>query len=136
VICKYCGESIVGGKGDYWHGSYDGSMRCADGQHLAEPEDLQREKPQRFIARFVPQAWVSDNAIDVDPQGPTEWDCTDVFDTMPSPYRESFIDDIDTFGESLDHDDWLKSDPDAPTWVQNWAGPFSIYVRRKRNADD
>lgn len=35
--CRYCGEGIFGGKGDYWHTETD-VMECADAMHkLAYP---------------------------------------------------------------------------------------------------
>ena len=32
---------------------------------------------ERYAARFTPEAWIRDNAVEVDPQGPQEWDCTE-----------------------------------------------------------
>mgnify|MGYP001381100331 CR=1 FL=1 len=87
----------------------------------------------RFQARFSPQAWVNDHAIDVDPQGPTTWDATDAVASMPAEYRDQLVNEIDAddpfgWGEALDAWDWLHDDPNAPQWVRDWSGPFSIWV--------
>lgn len=37
--CKYCGEEIYGGKGDYWHMKW-GNMRCEGRRELAYPEEV------------------------------------------------------------------------------------------------
>lgn len=66
-------------------------------------------------AIFHPQAWVNDWAIDVDPQGETEFDVGEVPDEM----------------ESNDHDsDRLKDHPNAPGWVKNWSATFWIELVR------
>jgi hypothetical protein len=80
-----------------------------------------------FVARFDPQAWVRDQAIDVDPEGEQEW--TPTLDDMPADYRAGLIAEIDEHGQALDGDDWLKSDPAAPEWVREYHGPFSIWLR-------
>lgn len=87
----------------------------------------------RFQARFNPQAWVNDYAIDVDPQGPTTWDATDAVASMPAEYRDQLVSEIEAddpfgWGEALDSWDWLHDDPNAPQWVRDWNGPFSIWV--------
>lgn len=62
--------------------------------------------------RFVPQAWVQDLAVEVDPEGPDE------FDVESSELRSL---KPDTF-ESDD----LRTHPNAPSWVRAWRGPFYI----------
>lgn len=84
----------------------------------------------RYTARFVPQAWVRDNAIEVDTQGPTEWDCTDEFLALGDTYRAMLLDEMEVDGEALDGYDCLKADPAAPEWIREWQGPFSLYVRK------
>jgi hypothetical protein len=76
----------------------------------------------RFRARFVPQAWVRDNAIGVDPQGPTSWDCTEFVESADREWRER------TVATGHDIDDLLRSDPNAPRWIRDWSGPFETYV--------
>lgn len=98
----------------------------------AELEGIPWRVGERFVARFYPQAWVRDNAIEVDPEGDTEWDVTIEFATLPSDYRAMLLEEIDRHDEALDRDDVLKGDPNAPEWVREWQGPFSIYVRRVR----
>lgn len=87
--------------------------------------------PTTYTARFVPQAWVNDYAVDVDPEGDTEWDCTEAVREYLNPHgglRKTFR--LMTGGEYLDNDDILHSDPAAPEWVREWRGPFSIYVSK------
>jgi hypothetical protein len=87
----------------------------------------------RYIAHFSPQAWVNDYAIEVDAEGPQEWDCTAF--VMQDPeylakqigYRPS--DDITDEWGVLDNDDQFKHDPAAPEWIREWRGPFDIRIR-------
>lgn len=78
----------------------------------------------RILARFSPQAWINDYAVEVDPQGETEWDATVAFGALSLSYRERVL------ADGLDIDDALKGDPAAPEWVRHWQGPFSIYVEQ------
>jgi len=86
----------------------------------------------RYLARFTPEAWVRDQAIEVDPLGPQEWDCTTLalahldYLAAVADRRHESLDD----GEGvLDNDDMFKEDPDAPEWVRSWTGPSTIRVR-------
>ncbi|MCK0441213.1 hypothetical protein MUG78_17580 [Gordonia alkaliphila] len=67
-------------------------------------------------AEFWPQAWQNNNAIDVDPEGPTQWPISagDARDWLP-----------EACSSSPDLDD-LRQHPDAPQWVKDWRGPFYI----------
>lgn len=89
-----------------------------------------------MIARFVAEAWVNDNAVEIDPEGPTEWDCTAAFAALPDDYRADLLAEADAAydDEALDRYDRLKVDPAAPPWVRAHRGPFSIYVRREATA--
>ena len=76
-----------------------------------------------FQARFNPQAWVNDYAIDVDPQGPTTWDATDavactevqvcriprvLIDELSAAHPELSIDLMKRWQRALDDaDEWL-----------------------------
>lgn len=86
----------------------------------------------RYLAWFTPEAWVRDQAIEVDPLGPQEWDCTTLALThldylaAVAARRHESLDD----GEGvLDNDDMFKDDHAAPEWVRSWPGPFTIRVR-------
>lgn len=84
----------------------------------------------RFWAHFTPEAWVRDQAIEVDSEGPQTWDCTR-FATENIAYLVSLPagDDLaDAFGV-IDNDDVFKADPDAPEWVREWRGPFTIRIQ-------
>ncbi len=75
---------------------------------------------KRIIARFQPQAWANDNALDVDPEGPTEWDVTDSILEMGKRKALALDDDDGT--------DILRELLSAPEWVRNWSGPFYVIV--------
>lgn len=84
---------------------------------------------RRVIARFVPQAWVGDYAIDIDPGGPEEWDATEGFNDLDAEYRAILLEEIEVLGEALDNHDALAEDSNAPEWVLRHNGPFSLYLR-------
>jgi hypothetical protein len=64
-------------------------------------------------AIFTPQAWVNDYSIQVDPEGPTEWEVEDEhLGLQPDTYES----------------DELRDHPNAPAWVRDWSGPFYISV--------
>lgn len=75
----------------------------------------------RIIAAFHPQAWWNDYAMEVDPEGPTEFDVTDVILAMSRDDAEAIRDD------QYESDD-LRFAPSAPQWVRDWSGPFWIEV--------
>lgn len=85
----------------------------------------------RYTAHFTPEAWVNDYAVEVDPEGDQTWDCTKAVKeftepdgTLKAPFRKvSGLDD-----DYLDNDDILKDDHEAPNWVREWRGPFTIKV--------
>lgn len=66
-------------------------------------------------AIFHPQAWVNDHAIEVDPEGETEWDVGDVSHDLKGSTYES---------------DELRFHSNAPAWVREWSGPFYIEIDR------
>ena len=81
-----------------------------------------REAPT-YTARFTPQAWANDYAIDVDPEGEQEW-------TVSEGMTEDAARIVDTDAFGIDADDVLKGDGAAPEWVREWHGPFTIHVRK------
>ena len=58
----------------------------------------------------------------------------------PADYREALLEEInvgslDGLGaEALDAEDRLKGDPNAPKWVREWSGPFSLLCEEGRSA--
>jgi hypothetical protein len=96
-------------------------------------EDAAQGDSLRYTARFQPEAWISDQAVPVDPEGPSEWDCTPFVDEAKLAYLRKLA---DREGESLqdlvdgvlDNDDVFKGDPAAPLWIRQWRGPFTIRV--------
>ena len=90
----------------------------------------------RYIARFQPEAWINDCAIAVDPDGPTEWNCT----AFVTPDVRAYLDgcvkrrDDDLASGVLDDADVFIDDPAAPEWVRRWRGPFTIQLFQARAA--
>lgn len=117
---------------------------CMDGVSAAIRELMAHKREntgaspadERFVASFHPQTWIRGYAVEVDPQGDTDWDVTEAFHQLPEEYKRQLLQEIDVHsldgsdGEALDIHDHLKDDPNAPTWVRTWAGPFDIYVRK------
>ena len=62
--------------------------------------------------RFRPQAWIGDYAVDVDAEGPTEFEVPveEVKDIEPRSYDA----------------DLLREHDNAPKWVKDWQGPFEV----------
>lgn len=86
----------------------------------------------RYIAEFQPEAWVKDNAIPVDPEGKTKWDCTAFVEAnkdLKTKINEALKKNNESFAAPFfDRDDVLKGDPAAPAWIRDWSGPFTITV--------
>ena len=72
-----------------------------------------------ILATFVPQAWMRDNLLTVEPQGPTEFDVTEAVLAMG---REAALALRDEYGDT---DEFQKY---APMWARNWSGPFRIEI--------
>lgn len=72
-------------------------------------------------ARFHPQAWVNDYAIDADPDGPVEFDVTPEVMAMGEDMARAVSNDT---GDS----DNLRDAMNAPAWIKEWSGPFWIEV--------
>lgn len=108
----------------------NGTLDPHDTLSNGEKDALRRLCRPRILARFEGQAWVNDYALPVDPEGDTEWDATEGFADLPVDYqtwmRAQMYESTD--GEVVDNDDLLQSDPNAPRWVRDWHGPFTIWI--------
>jgi hypothetical protein len=69
--------------------------------------------------RFIPQAWVRDQAVEVDPEGATTFEVpvTDANDT-----EGTWLPDHD------DASDALREHENAPAWIGSWSGPFEVKI--------
>lgn len=77
---------------------------------------------RRIIAEFVPQAWINDCAVQVDPEGPTTFDVTDEVVAMGESVAITLRDD--------QHEtDTLRFAAAAPDWIREWHGPFYIRIQ-------
>lgn len=90
----------------YWQAAPSASGLAVDS---TKPQE---DKVYLTLVRFHPQAWINDYAIDVDPEGPTDWKAAVPYG-MQSNTCES---------------DSLARDENAPQWVQEWSGPFWIEI--------
>lgn len=69
------------------------------------------------IAEFKPQAWIDDDAVEVDAEGDRTWSIGNL--------TEAQIDALHLDSEARDN---LRFHSNAPKWVRDWAGPFEVYV--------
>lgn len=89
-----------------------------------------------YSAHFTPEIWIGGNAIEVDPDGRQDWDCTHEVEANPEYWERITRDRHESFDDGwgvLDQDDVLKDTTVAPPWVRNWNGPFTIRVFRKED---
>lgn len=81
--------------------------------------------PTRVRVHFRPQAWIRNQAVDADPNGPTDY-------TVPAAEAK------DATGRWLEdcsyESDTLRAHPDAPSWIREWSGPFEIELDVDRAA--
>ena len=66
--------------------------------------------------RFHPQAWINDYAVEVDAEGPTEFEVGEVA--------------ADVRDDSYPSDN-LRDHENAPQWVKDWGGPFYVEILRE-----
>jgi len=85
----------------------------------------------KLEATFDPQVWVNDNAMSVDPEGDTTWDCTAFVEAEGLTAEVWKKIDGKRSNWWLDKDDRLVDDPAAPEWIKDWARrhPFTITVQ-------
>jgi hypothetical protein len=77
----------------------------------------------RYTARFLPQQWEEDEAMEVKPLGPTEWDVTEELYSWPDKKIQAVLDCENPYER-----DYLTYLDTAPEWVKDWDGPFEVYV--------
>lgn len=74
-----------------------------------------------YTAIFTPQAWVNDQAIEVDPEGETTFDITPEVEKLKAkglPVPQADTNDSDDFQFAAA----------APQWIKDWRGPFYITI--------
>jgi hypothetical protein len=88
-----------------------------------------------YTANFVPQAWIRDYAVEIDAEGDQQWPVNPAFlaERVQSvmDWRVQLGRPIDAdealrlvTETSTDESDELRSDPAAPAWIADHAGPF------------
>ncbi|MDE1675464.1 hypothetical protein [Nocardia gipuzkoensis] len=89
--------------------------------HGWQPGDLPPSLPAVAVtARFQPQAWINNHAVDTDNDSPNQWTVSPAL--IPQTLRV-----ILTGSASADLD-FLTEDPAAPDWIRHWRGPFNITI--------
>lgn len=74
---------------------------------------------QIVMLRFRAQAWINDNAIDVDREHPDSW-------IVPlTLFLERFPTEED-WHASHDDRDTMRVEGTAPRWIRDWPGPFEV----------
>lgn len=114
------GESPIHCSACNWHGHV---RDCSADAIAAAKADAASKISKRIMAEFVPQAWLNDHAIAVDPQGDTMFDVTDHMLGIGRASALCFADG------SLDAAD-LRQLPAAPQWAKDWTGPFTVNVQK------
>lgn len=83
---------------------------------------LQHNDPaKRIFATFVPQVWINDHAVTVDPLGETNIDITRAVLAMT---RQQALDLRDDTHET----DFLLDRDTAQPWIRDWQGPYYLAV--------
>jgi hypothetical protein len=95
-----------------------------------EPAVVAAGTGPRYTAHFTPEAYIRNDAVEVDPQGPQEWDCT-TWAQLHQRYTDEAQERDGGDAEFIDTDDVFRDDPAAPAWVRGWRGPFTIRIRRE-----
>ncbi|MBI6883052.1 hypothetical protein [Pseudomonas putida] len=75
----------------------------------------------KAIATFFPQAWQSNYAVDVDPEGDCSFDITPEVESMGKDNALSIKDNSNS-------SDVFIYAAHAPKWIKDWNGPFYIRV--------
>jgi len=81
----------------------------SDPEFVGWRNDLHRADACTLTATFKPEAWINDNAYEVDPQGETTWKI-----------------DADELEPDQSDLDYLRTSRNAPEWVRDWTGPFTV----------
>lgn len=122
-LCLECGAIVDEAK--------DGKCpQC--GEPIKDFDELQNDladgdgaggKPvaKTITARFFPQAWQNDYAIDVDPEGETLFDVTAEILALGEEKALALKD-------NREQTDSLQNAMNAPEWIKEWKGPFYIEV--------
>lgn len=83
--------------------------------------------PEAMVTiRFTPQAWIRDQAIEVDAQGPH---------TFQVPAGDARDHAGDWLPGHSDASDALRDHANAPAWIRAWSGPFEIDIEHAPAGD-
>lgn len=71
------------------------------------------------LATFIPQAWVSNQAVDVDIEDENTFDITPEVESMG---KENAL----AIKDNSNSSDVFQYAAHAPKWIKQWSGPFYI----------
>lgn len=89
-----------------------------DVKKLGEIE-VTKDGAEVVTLHFVPEAWVNDYAIVVDPGGECAW-------TVPRKFFLEKFSSEDDWNECHQVRDDMRFEGTAPAWVRAWTGPFQV----------
>lgn len=97
-------------------------QRVADDvEEIYDIIDALQQPANQIFATFVPQVWINDHAVTIDPPGETDIDVTAAVLAMTRAEALDLRDDTDQTDALLDLDT-------APAWIRDWTGPFYLAV--------
>ena len=118
-VRKYFDECVEG----EWFSIFETDLKLSS----EKPAEVKEYEKSDHVAYFYPQAWVNDQAIEVDPEGERSWVIsTSHLDQIRSNHANRL--------EKLYYPSWVsdavKDDPAAPQWIREWNGPFWVGVEK------
>lgn len=119
--CDYCDKGQCSTPDMEWNGETGCHVECE-----AAPVP-------RLSCDFIPQVWLNDYAIAVDPQGDTTWEVSPEYVKSLMAYYGS---EFERVYMSSYQSDALKDDPAAPAWIREWSGPFEILTTNLDNVTE
>jgi hypothetical protein len=76
---------------------------------------------ETVTAKFHPESWQNDWAVDADPEGETTFDVT--FEVLTMGREEAR-----RLEDNRDESDELRDAVHAPEWIRKWSGPFRVEI--------
>lgn len=116
--------NVYGGKNFVGRVNYPATATPREGgqtQDFNNPGEIEaaEDEAEGVILHFVPEAWVNDYAVVVDPEGGCEWTVA----------RKLFLENFpseDDWNERNQVRDDMRFEGTAPAWVRDWTGPFEV----------
>jgi hypothetical protein len=105
---------------EYWSTKSDDDLRRAYGELAPDETDTDHiDGGPTVTLQFRPQAWIRDNAVDVDPEQPDTWD-------VPLSLLRTRFPTAEDWHEDHRARDDMRFEGQAPRWIRDWSGPFEV----------